>query len=107
VTVLSVGYDKVRSLGIPTTSLSPIIDGFGFQNDLNLDHFTQNIIRLELNSLTARAMPDIHNWAFSPANNHLFGSDFSNAAPEEWVRRGPDAIANVLMKQTGPISASS
>ncbi|KAF9508535.1 hypothetical protein BS47DRAFT_1397754 [Hydnum rufescens UP504] len=101
------GYDKVCSIGIPTTFLSPVIDGPEFQNDLNLDHFTQNIIRLELNSLTARAMPDIHNWAFSPANNHLFGSEFSDAAPEEWVRRGPDAIADILMKETGPMSASS
>jgi len=81
---------------------------FGYdKNDLNLDHFTQNIIRLELNRLTARAMPDIHTWAFSPANSHLFGSEFANAAPEEWVRRGPDAITNVLMKETGPMSASS
>ena len=71
-------------------------DPFGYdKNDLNLDHFTQNIIRVELNSITSRPMPKIEDWAFASANTQVFGS---HGAPEDWLDGGEAAIWHALAK---------
>ncbi|CAG7854565.1 SubName: Full=Uncharacterized protein {ECO:0000313/EMBL:CCA70555.1} [Serendipita indica DSM 11827] len=65
-----------------------IEDPFGYDyNDLNLDHFTHNIIRKELASLTALPMPDPTKWAFSPENDAVFDVD-GNA-----IYLDPDSLA--------------
>jgi len=65
---------------------------FGYdKNDLNLDHFTHNIIRTELRAITSTAAPDPALWAFSPENNLVFASNIDNderITPEEWLERG-------------------
>jgi len=89
-----------------------IEDPFGYdKNDLNMDHFCHNIIRLELESLTSRPMPHIDEWAFSPVNDRLFGIDYSGLPPTEWVRRGKEEINRVLVEEhrvpTSPQSGRS
>ncbi|KAH9950712.1 UPF0187-domain-containing protein [Amylocystis lapponica] len=88
-------------LTIPATCLLSFIF-FGFlvageeiesydKNDLNLDHFTHNIIRNELRALTALPVPDPSVWAFSQFNDQIFGrsvSDEERATPDEWMQRG-------------------
>jgi predicted membrane chloride channel (bestrophin family) len=64
---------------------------FGYaRNDLNLDHFTRNIIRNELQAITSTPPPDPSVWAFSPENNLIFAANEKQerVPPEEWVRRG-------------------
>ena len=83
-----------------------------------MDHFTQNIIRNELNAITSRPPPDPAIWAFSAYNDCLFpnahpscapmmGSDKEKemgmehekregVTPEEWVKRGSAAIKNAM-----------
>jgi putative membrane protein len=64
---------------------------FGYaKNDLNLDHFTRNIIRNELHAITSTAPPDPSIWAFSPENDLIFAVNEKQerVPPEEWVRRG-------------------
>jgi len=64
---------------------------FGYaKNDLNLDHFTSNIIRNELQAITSTAPPDPAAWAFAPENNLIFAANEKQerVPPEEWVRRG-------------------
>jgi len=65
---------------------------FGYQrNDLNLDHYTRNIIRAELHAITSTAPPDPAVWAFAEDNNLIFAADTNRdirLSPEEWVRRG-------------------
>ncbi|KAE9390567.1 UPF0187-domain-containing protein [Gymnopus androsaceus JB14] len=65
---------------------------FGYdKNDLNLDHFTNNIIRNELRAITSTPPPDIATWAFAPENDLLFSSDVHSDAritPQEWLERG-------------------
>ncbi|CCA70555.1 hypothetical protein PIIN_04492 [Serendipita indica DSM 11827] len=82
-----------------------IEDPFGYDyNDLNLDHFTHNIIRKELASLTALPMPDPTKWAFSPENDAVFDVDGnaiyldpdSLAPPSVWVKRGETEIRAAL-----------
>ncbi|KAK8853395.1 hypothetical protein IAR55_004101 [Kwoniella newhampshirensis] len=42
---------------------------FGYdRNDLNLDHFTENIIKQELAAITARPFPPPEEWVFTPSN---------------------------------------
>jgi hypothetical protein len=77
-------------------------------NDLNLDHFTHNIIRKELQALTALPMPDPTKWAFSPDNDAVFDNEgqpiymdsseegHEVASPNEWVRRGEGDIRAAL-----------
>ncbi|KAJ3712955.1 Bestrophin, RFP-TM, chloride channel-domain-containing protein [Lentinula raphanica] len=65
---------------------------FGYdKNDLNLDHFTHNIIRNELRAITSTPAPDPARWAFAPENDLLFASDVQNderVTPQEWIQRG-------------------
>ncbi|KIK63996.1 hypothetical protein GYMLUDRAFT_162017 [Collybiopsis luxurians FD-317 M1] len=74
---------------------------FGYdKNDLNLDHFTHNIIRNELRAITSTPPPDIARWAFVPENDLLFASDVHNderVTPQEWVSRGYAQMQHTLM----------
>lgn len=95
---------------------------FGYDyNDLNMDHFTHNIIRKELHALTSLPMPDPAKWAFSPDNDAVFDLDgnaiyldseefnerdrilhpelFNVASPSEWVKRGESDIRAALAKE--------
>ncbi|CAG8512253.1 5520_t:CDS:2 [Acaulospora colombiana] len=91
-------------LTIPATAIATFVftgfvvageeieDPFGFdRNDLNLDHFTANIIRVELASITSVPVPDPAKWAFVPENDHLFTRDMPYGqapTPEDWVKKG-------------------
>ncbi|KAK0476345.1 Bestrophin, RFP-TM, chloride channel-domain-containing protein [Armillaria novae-zelandiae] len=65
---------------------------FGYdRNDLNMDHFTSNIIRNELRAITSKAAPDPARWAFAPENDLLFATNYDEderVSPDEWTRRG-------------------
>ncbi|KAF8066963.1 Bestrophin, RFP-TM, chloride channel-domain-containing protein [Lyophyllum atratum] len=64
---------------------------FGYdKNDLNLDHFTNNIIRNELRAITSAPAPDPARWAFSAENDLLFSNknDSERISPLEWMQRG-------------------
>ncbi|KAF5364958.1 hypothetical protein D9758_008138 [Tetrapyrgos nigripes] len=73
---------------------------FGYdKNDLNLDHFTRNIIRNELQALTSTAPPDPARWAFAPENDLLFARDFQRderVTPDEWLKRGYHSMQGTL-----------
>ncbi|KAA1472691.1 UPF0187-domain-containing protein [Dentipellis sp. KUC8613] len=73
---------------------------FGYdKNDLNMDHFTNVIIRNELRAITATPAPNPADWAFSPVNNLLFNAHREGAervAPEEWVKRGHATLLSAL-----------
>ncbi|KAJ7474700.1 Bestrophin, RFP-TM, chloride channel-domain-containing protein [Mycena latifolia] len=73
---------------------------FGYdKNDLNLDHFTHNIIRNELRAITSAAPPDPDRWIFSPENDLLFAADVERderVGPSEWVRRGSGSMLGAL-----------
>ncbi|KAJ7244396.1 Bestrophin, RFP-TM, chloride channel-domain-containing protein [Mycena haematopus] len=97
---------------IPATSLLSFIffgflvageeieNPFGYdKNDLNLDHFTHNIIRNELRAITSAAAPEPDRWIFSPENDMLFTTDVERderVGPNEWVRRGSGSILGAL-----------
>ncbi|KAG1720376.1 UPF0187-domain-containing protein [Suillus lakei] len=72
---------------------------FGYdRNDLNMDHFVQNIIRKELRAITATPTPDPAEWAFSPQNDFL-GALSSGAVPETpsaWLQKGKAEILTAL-----------
>lgn len=98
----------LKWLTIPATALLSFIffgflvageeieNPFGYdKNDLNMDHFTHNIIRSELRALTALPVPDPSVWAFSPYNDQIVGSRTGErVSPDEWMRRG---FANMQM----------
>ncbi|KAL5521112.1 hypothetical protein ACEPAG_9034 [Sanghuangporus baumii] len=78
-------YPTLRWLTIPASGIMSFIffgflvageeieNPFGYdKNDLNMDHFTHNIIRNELRALTAFPPPSPESWAFSPRNDRLF-----------------------------------
>ncbi|KAG8854324.1 hypothetical protein FRB96_007729 [Tulasnella sp. 330] len=104
----------LKYLTIPATAISAFIfygfivageeieNPFGYdKNDLDLDHFTDNIIRPELNALTSRPMPNISSWAFDTENTHLFfghGRGEMGVTPDSWIQRGDDAVREVLAK---------
>ncbi|KAJ7148784.1 Bestrophin, RFP-TM, chloride channel-domain-containing protein [Mycena crocata] len=73
---------------------------FGYdKNDLNLDHFTNNIIRNELRAITSASAPEPDRWVFSPENDLLFAVDVDHderVGPEEWVRRGSSQMLGAL-----------
>ncbi|KAI0916210.1 hypothetical protein AcV5_003211 [Taiwanofungus camphoratus] len=92
----------LKWLTIPATSLLSFIffgflvageeieNPFGYdKNDLNMDHFTHNIIRNELRALTALPVPDPSIWAFSSYNDQILSSPGEErVTPEEWMQRG-------------------
>ncbi|KAF9531349.1 Bestrophin, RFP-TM, chloride channel-domain-containing protein [Crepidotus variabilis] len=71
---------------------------FGYdKNDLNLDHFTHNIIRNEMKAITSTPPPDPAHWAFVLENNLLFSHNFDErVSPAEWMARGPNAMLRSL-----------
>ncbi|KAF8730060.1 hypothetical protein AX14_005754 [Amanita brunnescens Koide BX004] len=73
---------------------------FGYdKNDLNLDHFTHNIIRNELWAVTSAPPPDPEDWAFSPENNLTFSSNYDTderVTPEVWMRRDYNSMLDAL-----------
>jgi len=73
---------------------------FGYdKNDLDLDHFTNEIIRQELAAISATPTPDPKDWVFSPVNNRFIDphdSSARNATPEEWVNRGMGQLQAAL-----------
>ncbi|KAG8757747.1 hypothetical protein FRC14_001576 [Serendipita sp. 396] len=80
-----------------------IEDPFGFdRNDLNLDHFTHNIIRAELASITSVPVPDPAVWAFQDENDAVFANDGKPAirSPETWVKHGIGSIRTQLGRAT-------
>ncbi|PVF96684.1 UPF0187-domain-containing protein [Serendipita vermifera] len=101
-------------LTIPATAIATFVftgfvvageeieDPFGFdRNDLNLDHFTANIIRVELASITSVPVPDPARWAFVPENDHLFTRDMPHGqapTPEDWVRKGVAEMRSQLAR---------
>ncbi|CAG7850261.1 SubName: Full=Uncharacterized protein {ECO:0000313/EMBL:CCA71351.1} [Serendipita indica DSM 11827] len=108
-------YKSLNWLTIPGTALAAFIftgfivageeieDPFGFdRNDLNLDHFTANIIRVELNSIASVPVPDPAVYAFRDDNDALFSNDANRQAmtPELWVAQGVQNIRAQLGRMT-------
>lgn len=110
-------FQLIKTMGwvtIPGTAIAAFIftgfvvageeieNPFGFdRNDLNLDHFTENIIRIELASITSVPVPDPAQWAFAPENDGVFARDRFDStkyAPEAWVREGKTKITQQLAK---------
>ncbi|KAF7327759.1 hypothetical protein MKEN_00355500 [Mycena kentingensis (nom. inval.)] len=73
---------------------------FGYdKNDLNLDHFTSNIIRSELRAITSSSAPDPARWAFAAENDLLFANDPNvdeRVGPDVWIKRGSGAMLGAL-----------
>ncbi|KAJ6629360.1 Bestrophin, RFP-TM, chloride channel-domain-containing protein [Mycena sp. CBHHK59/15] len=73
---------------------------FGYdKNDLNLDHFTHNIIRNELRAITSTSAPDPDRWVFAPENDLLFAADVERderLGPQEWLARGSVQMQTAL-----------
>ncbi|KAI0300548.1 Bestrophin, RFP-TM, chloride channel-domain-containing protein, partial [Multifurca ochricompacta] len=69
------------------------------KNDLDLDHFTNGIIRDELAAISAMPTPDPKDWVFSSSNDSIIDPHRSNVervSPEEWVRQGIEKIQIAL-----------
>ncbi|TFK50425.1 UPF0187-domain-containing protein [Heliocybe sulcata] len=107
-------YNYLGWITIPGTAVASFIffgflvageeieNPFGYdKNDLNMDHFTHNIIRNELRAITATPAPDPAHWAFSPSNNLVFAlshrwDEEERISPDDWVRRGLGSMRNAL-----------
>ncbi|KDQ23192.1 hypothetical protein PLEOSDRAFT_1048994, partial [Pleurotus ostreatus PC15] len=80
------------------------------KNDLNLDHFTHNIIRNELRAITSTPPPDPSTWAFSRQNDLIFAShvdeQVARIPPEEWVAKGYGKMQEALADIQGKGSPS-
>ncbi|WWD19825.1 hypothetical protein CI109_104291 [Kwoniella shandongensis] len=67
---------------------------FGYdRNDLNLDHFTENIIKQELAAITARPFPPPEEWVFS-ARNETHGRPGIGA--DDLIKQGLDEVRRGL-----------
>ncbi|KAH9965276.1 Bestrophin, RFP-TM, chloride channel-domain-containing protein [Russula dissimulans] len=102
-------WASLRYITIPGTIIASFIF-FGFlvageeiesydKNDLDLDHFTNGILRKELAAICAMPTPDPKDWVFSPSNNRIFNAHIRSAervTPEEWVRRGQGSLRVAL-----------
>ncbi|KAH6909999.1 Bestrophin, RFP-TM, chloride channel-domain-containing protein [Coprinopsis sp. MPI-PUGE-AT-0042] len=111
---LSLPFQVFKPLGwvtIPATIISSFIffgflvageeieNPFGYdKNDLNLDHFTSNIIHNELKAITAAPPPHVRKWIFHPENNLLFSGFDERTPPDVWVSKGHNAIAAALSR---------
>ena len=83
-------------------------DPFGYdKNDLNLDHFTHNIIHNELQAITSAPLPDPDQWVFAPENDMLFIPqnvdlrpeamvNVERVTPHEWITRGYVKVQEAL-----------
>jgi len=108
-------WPTLKYLTIPGTSIVSFIffgflvageeieNPFGYdKNDLDMDHFTNEIIRQELAAISAVSTPDPKNWVFSSVNNRLInphdgGTEIVTA--EEWVSRGMSSLQAALAGQ--------
>ncbi|PPQ98587.1 hypothetical protein CVT26_013770 [Gymnopilus dilepis] len=105
-------YSTLKWVTIPATIILSFIffgflaageeieNPFGYdKNDLNLDHFTHNIIRNELKAITSTPPPDPTRWAFVPENNLLFSDTLDErVTPDEWIARGHIAMQRNLSR---------
>ncbi|KAF8985132.1 Bestrophin, RFP-TM, chloride channel-domain-containing protein [Cyathus striatus] len=103
-------YKTMKVLTIPSTGLMAFFyfgflvageeleDPFGYdKNDLDLDHFTNNIMRNELMSITSAPPPDPTRWMFVPENNVLFSTNLDERfTPNEWTNMRAKRIQNSL-----------
>jgi len=105
-------WETMRWWTIPATTMASFIffgfivageeieNPFGYdKNDLNLDHFTHNIIRRELRAITASSAPDPTVWAFTRDNNLVFSTNWDyqdRVTPEEWIQRGSGRMLEAL-----------
>jgi len=105
-------WSTLRYMTIPGTVVASFIffgflvageeieNPFGYdKNDLNLDHFTNGIIREELAALSAMPTPDPKVWAFSSINDLVFSPHRPGAervTPDQWVKRGRDDMQIAL-----------
>ncbi|CAE6492421.1 unnamed protein product [Rhizoctonia solani] len=72
---------------------------FGYdKNDLDMNHFCENIIHAELVALMSVPVPIPDDWAFSDDNDHIFESNGEIKSPDVWVEGGEDAMREVLRK---------
>ncbi|KAI9511961.1 Bestrophin, RFP-TM, chloride channel-domain-containing protein [Russula earlei] len=73
---------------------------FGYdKNDLDLDHFTNGIVRKELAAISAIPTPNPKDWVFSPSNNRIFTANEHSGdrvTPQEWVSRGVVSVRAAL-----------
>ncbi|THH17920.1 hypothetical protein EW146_g2985 [Bondarzewia mesenterica] len=106
-------WSTLRWVTIPGTTVASFIffgflvageeieNPFGYdKNDLNMDHFTHNIIRNELRAITAAPAPNPADWAFASSNDHVFADRSEHperVSPEEWVQRGLGRIQDALL----------
>ncbi|KAF9004544.1 hypothetical protein BDQ17DRAFT_1325396 [Cyathus striatus] len=103
-------WPTLKWLTIPATGMMSFIffgflvageeieNPFGYdKNDLDLDHFTNGIIKNELKSITSTPPPDPNRWAFVPENNVLFSMQLEDRiTPDEWAKLGPVKIQQSL-----------
>jgi predicted membrane chloride channel (bestrophin family) len=105
-------WDTLKYLTIPGTIGASFIffgflvageeieNPFGYdKNDLDVDHFTNEIIRKELAAISGTPTPDPKDWVFSSANNRFVdphGSDAGHVTPEQWVDRGMGRLQAAL-----------
>ncbi|KAF4585171.1 hypothetical protein EYR40_002008 [Pleurotus pulmonarius] len=98
------GLERILTSPIPFSSLWYGLSGYD-KNDLNLHHFTHNIIRNELRAITSTPPPDPSNWAFSRQNDLIFASHVDEQVdripPEEWVAKGYGKMQEALAEIQG------
>ncbi|KAG1769388.1 Bestrophin, RFP-TM, chloride channel-domain-containing protein [Suillus occidentalis] len=101
-------WSTLEWLTIPASVIASFIF-FGFvvageeiesydRNDLNMDHFVQNIIRKELRAITSTRTPDPAEWAFSPQNDFLgtLSRGLVLETPSAWLQKGKAEILTAL-----------
>jgi predicted membrane chloride channel (bestrophin family) len=112
-------YKDMKWLTIPSTSLMTFVyfgflvageeleDPFGYdKNDLDLDHFTENIMKNELKAITSAPPPDPNRWIYVPENNVLFATNLEErVTPNEWANYGPERIMRRLREM--PLAAAA
>ncbi|KAL0058351.1 hypothetical protein AAF712_014970 [Marasmius tenuissimus] len=74
---------------------------FGYdKNDLNLDHFTHNIIRNELRAITSTPAPDPDGWVFDKENDLVFAREYNltdeRLTPQDWMNKGYQEMQRAL-----------
>lgn len=68
------------------------------RNDLDLDYFTDAIIRRELDAITARPFPAPEEWVFS-AENVSVGGWADGRGADEFVALDKEVVMDVLAKK--------
>ncbi|CAE6494638.1 unnamed protein product [Rhizoctonia solani] len=104
-------WQSLRYVTIPATAAVSFIffgflaageeieNPFGYdKNDLDMNHFCQNIIHAELVALTSVPVPKPDDWVFSDDNDYVFESEGDIKAPKDWIEGGENAMREVLKK---------